>query len=165
MKKLNRLLLLLAFLAVSNLCVSQTFSAMEFINLVYQNQTDLIYALERKGYHYRNTESSDLSKNDIYGGYDGMSVMIIVPSFDNSEKNLAWEFIGADNVYKNLIRDLETNGFNRTQLERRNGGRYVGYTYKRPGLTVVVSSDKTQNSRGIFRFSVRQNSSIKPRVY
>jgi len=165
MKKLNRLLLLLVFLVVAGVCKSQVFTAMEFINMIYQTQDELINTLETKGYRYRNTENSDLCKNDIYAGYDGMNVTIIAPNFDNSEKNLSWEFIGAENVYKGLIRDLESHGFSRIELERRNAGRYISSTYQKPGITVTLSCDKTQNSRGVYRYSVRQNSSIKPNVY
>lgn len=155
MKNFSKLFLVFALIAVSAVCKSQVFTAADFISLAYKSSEGLVNDLNAKGYTYTSTNDIGMSKNEIYTGKDNMTVTVIVPDFEDGQSLFLWEFTGLDNVYRNLQQELVSNGFKRSEQEVRNGSRYVSTTYYKPGLTITLSSDKTSNSKGVYRLSTR----------
>ncbi len=155
MKIFSKLFLVFALVAISTVSKSQNFTAIEFINLTYKSQDALKSALETKGYTFSSTEKSDLSQNDVYTGQNNTNVSVIIPNFQDGQNLISWEFVGMENVYSNLKRELATDGFKVLEQEVRNGSRYAVTTYQKPGITITLSKDKTEDSRGIYRLSAR----------
>lgn len=155
MKKFSKLLLLFALVTFSGVCKSQTFTANEFINLSYVDSDKLRDAIEKKGYTFSSSETSDMSKNDVYAGGNNSSIYVITPNFESGENLISWEFIGMDDLYKELQNQLKTSGYKQLEHEVRNGARYTVTTYQKPGITVTLSRDKLKSKEGIYRLSVR----------
>lgn len=163
MRKLSKLFLLFLFIAVSGMCQAQTFTVSEFIDLSNKNQDQLKNIIENKGYKFTLTETSDMSKNDIYSGDDNTNISIITPNFENGQNLISWEFIGMNNVYNDLQKQLESSGYKRLEREVRNNGRYIVSTYQGDNVTITLSSDKLNNNKGVYRLSVRYSNPTSER--
>lgn len=157
MKNLKAYYLIIVLLAVSGISHAQVFTADEFVNLAYKNPDQVKNEIERKGYNLATTESSDLSKNEIYTGQNRMNVSVISPSFSSGQTLISWEFVGRDNIYQEISRDLSREGYKLLEREVRNSSRYISSTYQRPGITITLSKDRLKSNEGIYRLSIRYN--------
>ncbi|HCO67464.1 MAG TPA: hypothetical protein DIT04_06890 [Dysgonomonas sp.] len=142
-------------IGVSAVCKAQTFTATEFINLVYKSQEDIQKELENKGYQFDRTENGDMSENDVFTSGD-MTVSVIYPTFEDAQSMVSWEFPNSGDSYNKLAQEISAAGFQKFDTERRTG--FTATTYQRPGMTITLSNDKTDNSNGIVTLAVRYTS-------
>lgn len=154
MKNLSRFFLIMVLIGVSSVCKAQIFTATEFINLAFRNQENVQNALEDKGYQFSETITSDMSENDVFVSGD-MRVIVVYPTFENAQSLLTWEFPNSSSLYNDLGRQISDLGFDKFYTERRTG--FVATTYQRPGFTVTLSTN-TSNNPSVSNLSVRYTS-------
>lgn len=155
MRRIAKLILLCAFVALPALCQSQSITTEEFVNLTLKKPKEIKNTLLDKGYVYQVTEGSDLSSNEVYSGQNGATISLIRPSFKDGQGLLMWEFAGNDMLYQDLQRQLAADGYDVLDSEVRSGKRYISTTYQKTGITLTLSCDKQQNSNGVYRLSAR----------
>lgn len=155
MKNFTKLFLMIALVATSMNCYSQAFTVAEIVNLSTMDKEEVKAALSVKGYNFQSTLESDMVNNEVYGAQNGMTMTIMEPTFQTDEKMLSWQFKGNESLFNELGKDLINSGFSKSDVERRSAGKYVATTYVKPGITVTFSSDKANESNGLYTFSIR----------
>ncbi|MEN9920012.1 MAG: hypothetical protein RL662_2448 [Bacteroidota bacterium] len=153
MKNLIKTFIFIACISITGIIQANNFSANDLVTLTLKDQEQLTQVLNSKGYNFDSTEEHGLSKNDIYKNNSGMTFSVIEPTFNSDGKMLVWEFVDSHKTYNALQQDLGANGFKKSHMETRQ--KYVSSTYTKPGVTIILSCDKSLNNQGVYQVSVR----------
>jgi hypothetical protein len=161
MRNIMKYCLLSTFLFVTAICSAQTFTVSELVNLVSEKQEDFKNAVSAKGYTQENIIDNGMSKDYEYSSTSMDSkVSMALPSFDSDVKMISWEF-RSSSVYNALKNELAKENYKLKNTERRSGGKYLSTYYSRPGIDIILTSDRTEDSQGKYIFSVKYTNAAK----
>lgn len=160
MKKIVKLFFLIAFISVSALASAQSFTLAELLDLAPNGEGYFSNIVTAKGYTNQEVGASALSNNYTYANSENSRVTLITPSFDSDVRMVSWEFKNAAS-YNTLKSELAASKYKLTNTERRNGGKYVSLFYSRPGIEVILTTDKTVDPSGIYIVSVKYTNAAK----
>lgn len=153
MKAYTKLLFVFSLVALSTALNAQSFTISELLELSSRDQQSVNNAASAKGYNYSGATTSDLSMNHIYNYEEKSKLIYIKPNFPSDLALLGWEFYSPA-VYDAMKNDIIYNNYRLVNVEKRNGGRYVSHYYSKPGVDVILTTDKTSPS-GVYRVAVR----------
>ena len=160
MRKITKLFFLITLVSVSAFASAQSFTIAELIDLAPKGKENFESVVTAKGYSLQSSSAADLSNDLIYTHSDNSKVTLLIPSFESDLKMISWEFNSAT-VLNTLKSELVANKYKLRNTERRNGGKYVSLFYSRPGVEVILTTDKTINPNGIYIASVKYTNTSK----
>lgn len=159
MKKLKSLLLGVFLTAVSFVS-AQSFSLPELIDLAGKDQAYFNAAVSSKGYNYWGEHAAGLSTNYVYSYNNNSKISYIVPDFASDMKLAAWEFF-SPSIYAMVKRDLVNGRYKLVSRESREKGLYESLFYSKPGVDIILTTDKTVGIYGSYIVAVRQTNMRK----
>ena len=159
-KFITKFFFLIAFISVSALASAQSFTIAELIDLAPKGKEHFGNIAIAKGYNTQTNVDGDLSSDLIYTHPGNAKVTLITPSFESDVRMVSWEFNSATalNVLKS---ELVANWYKLKNTERRNGGKYVSLFYTRPGVDIILTTDKTVDPVGVYIASVKYTNAAK----
>ncbi|PXV62980.1 hypothetical protein CLV62_11620 [Dysgonomonas alginatilytica] len=160
MKKIVKLFFLIAFITASALASAQSFTLAELVDLAPNGDEYFSNIVTAKGYSNHEVGASALSNNYTYTNSENSKITLITPSFDSDVRMVSWEFKTVAS-YNALKSELAASKYKLTNTERRNGGKYVSLFYSRPGIEVILTTDKTVDPNGIYIASVKYTNAAK----
>lgn len=160
MKTIVKLFFLIAFISVSAFASAQSFTIAELIDLAPNGKEHFESVVTEKGYSHQDSQVSDLSNNFIFTHSGNSKITLITPSFESDVRMVSWEFNSAA-VFNSLKSELAANKYRLNNTERRNGGKYVSLFYSRPGIEVILTTDKTVDPNGVYIASVKYTNAAK----
>lgn len=160
MKKIIKLSFFILFITVSNLVSAQSFTLAELVDLVPNGNEYFSKVVTAKGYTHKENGKSDLSHNYVYNHSDNSKIMLITPSFNTDLRMVSWEF-KTTSFFKALKDELAMNEYQLTHTEKRDGGKYVSLFYSKPGVEVILTTDKTTAPSGIHTASIKYANASK----
>lgn len=159
MKKL-KLFVLTAFFAVAGWSSAQSFSLPELIDLAGRDQSYFNTAVSSKGYNFWGEYAGGLSTNYVYSYNGNSKVSYIVPDFASDMKLAAWEFY-SPSIYNMVKKDLANGQYKLVSRESREKGKYESLFYSKPGIDIILTTDKTIGQFGSYIVAVRQTNMAK----
>lgn len=160
MKKVVKLFVFIAFISVSVFASAQSFTVAELVDLAPNGKEHFETIVTAKGYSHQDSQGNDLSNNFIFTHSGNSKITLITPSFDSDVRMISWEFNSAA-VFNSLKSELVANKYRLNNTERRNGGKYVSLFYSRPGIEVILTTDKTVDPNGVYIASVKYTNAAK----
>lgn len=160
MKKIVKLFFFIALISVSAFASGQSFSIAELVDLAPNGQEHFESVVTAKGYTHQDNLPSDLSNNLVFTHSGNSKISLITPSFESDVRMVSWEFNSAS-VYNSLRSELAANKYKLNNTERRNAGKYLSLFYSRPGIEIILTTDKTVDSNGIYIISVKYTNAAK----
>lgn len=160
MRNTMKYIFLFAFLSIAAVCSAQSFTVAELVNLVSDKPEEFKNAVASKGYTQENIIDNGMSKDYEYNASADSKITLILPSFDSDVKIISWEF-RSTSVYTALKGELAKGNYKLKNTERRSGGKYLSLYYSRPGVDIIVASDKTEDTQGKYIFSVKYTNAAK----
>lgn len=159
MKKLKPLFLGI-LLAVASIASAQSFSLPELIDLAGKDQAYFNAAVSSKGYNYWGEYAAGLSTNYVYSYNNNSKISFIIPDFASDMKLAAWEFY-SPSIYNMVKRDVVNDRYKLVNRELRDKGRYESLFYSKPGIDIILTTDKTIGVHGSYIVAVRQTNMKK----
>ncbi|MBD8348872.1 MULTISPECIES: hypothetical protein [unclassified Dysgonomonas] len=160
MKRIVKLFFLITFISVSALASAQSFTLAELVDMAPNGEGYFSNIVTAKGYTLQENGASGLSNNYTYTHSGDSKITLITPSFDSDVRMVSWEFKTVAS-YNALKSELAASKYKLTNTERRNGGKYVSLFYSRPGIEVILTTDKTVDPSGIYIISVKYTNAAK----
>lgn len=160
MKKVVKLFFFIAFIFASAFASAQSFTIAELVDLAPSGKEHFESVVTAKGYSHQDSPASDLSNNFIFTHSGNSKVTLITPSFESDVRMVSWEFNSAASLNA-LKSELVANKYKVKNTERRNGGKYVSLFYSRPGIDIILTTDKTVDPNGIYIASVKYTNAAK----
>lgn len=160
MKRIAKLFFLITFISVSALASAQSFTLAELVDLAPNGEEHFSNVVKAKGYTHQENGKGGLSNNYTYTHSGNSKITLITPSFDSDVRMVSWEFKTVAS-YNALKSELVASKYKLTNTERRNGGKYVSLFYSRPGIEVILTTDKTVDPNGNYIISVKYTNTAK----
>lgn len=160
MRKITKLFFLIVLILISALASAQSFTIAELIDLAPNGKEHFESLVTAKGYNLQTSSVSDLSNDLIYTHSGNSKVTLITPTFESEVRMVSWEF-NSSAALNPLKSELVANGYKLKNTERRNGGKYISLFYSRPGVDVILTTDKTVDPNGIYIASVKYSNVAK----
>lgn len=160
MKMIAKLFFLITFISVSAFASAQSFTIAELVDLAPGGTDHFESVVTAKGYNHQDSPASDLSENLIFTHSGNSKITLITPSFASDVRMVSWEFNSVA-AYNSLKKELVANKYKLTNTERRNGGKYVSSYYSRPGIDIILTTDKTVDPNGVYVASVKYTNAAK----
>ncbi len=160
MRKITKLFFLITFISVSAFASAQSFTIAELIDLAPNGKDHFESVATTKGYNLQDSPASDLSNNLVFAHSGNSKITLVTPSFDSDVRMVSWESNSAA-VLNSLKAELVANRYKLNNTERRNGGKYVSLFYSRPGIDVILTTDKTVDPNGVYIASVKYTNAAK----
>lgn len=154
MKNVYKLFFLAVFALMPLICSAQYFSITELVELAQNENGDFERVVTARGFRNPTTLSNGMSKDLVFWDSRNSKICLTTPSFDTTMRIVSWDFTSLA-IFNDLKAELETDGFELSDTERHNGGGYESLFYERPDIEVILTADKTVDSRGIYSVSVK----------
>lgn len=160
MKTIVKLFFLITFISVSAFASAQSFTIAELVDLAPGGTDHFESVVTAKGYNHQDSPASGLSENLTFIQSGNNKITLITPSFESDIRMVSWEFNSAA-AFNNLKKELAADKYKLTNTERREGGKYVSLSYSRPGIDVLLTTDKTVDPNGVYIVSVKYTNAAK----
>lgn len=160
MKTIAKLFFLITFISVSAFASAQSFTIAELVDLAPGGTDHFESVVTAKGYNHQDSPTNGLSENLIFTHSGNYKITLITPSFESDVRMVSWEFYSSA-AYNSLKNELVADKYKLTNTERRNGGKYVSLYYSRPGIDIILTTDKTVDPNGVYIASVKYTNAAK----
>lgn len=153
MKKIIKLFFILICMIIPTSAIAQNLSVSDLEKIcASEDNKETQNFIESKGYTYLVAESDSYLKEYVFSSDNGMKIDIVMPASSNGEKLITWTFSNPANLYTQLLSDF-SKYYTKKDAENRKG--YTSTTFSRPGIIVVVSSDKNKGANPIYQVAIR----------